>query len=175
MKTLEAKNLFFIVYTELGTFALFSIYLYVEYSSLEVIMNFACLFAVIIIITLLGYIRLRKRHWIKYGERKIVLCRETKEIKNGRAVGSFKTKIIEIPVDDIYSYGRLWEIPGTPLDAFRTGGMIMANLYAFGLNDGTRIGFEGVHYSEKQLAELFDYIYKETGKKAITKKSEKNK
>lgn len=169
MKTLEAKNLIFTVYIMFIMFVPLIIYAYIVDSTLEMFWAFLFLFGVILIINIWGYMRIHKRHWIKYGDRKIIICRETKEIENGHAVGFFKTKIIEISVDDIYSYGRLWKIPGTPVDVFRSG-YKMGDAYAFGLNDGRMICFEGIHYSEKQLDELFDYIYKETGKKAIKKK-----
>lgn len=169
MKTLEAKNLIFTVYILIFMFVPLIIYAYIVDSTLEMFWTFLALFGGILIIYIWGYSRIHKRHWIKYGERKIVLCRETKEIVNGCAVGFFKTKIIEISVDDISSYGRAWKIPRTYIDTFRSG-YIMGVPYAFVLNDGRMIFFEGIHYSEKQLDELFDYIYKETGKKVIKKK-----
>ena len=169
MKSLEAKNLIFTVYIMFIMFVPLIIYAYIVDSTLEMFWAFLILFGVILIINIWGYMRIRKRHWIKYGDRKIIICRETKEIENGHAVGFFKTKIIEISVDDISSYGRAWKIPRKYIDTFRSG-YIMGVPYAFVLNDERMIFFEGVHYSDKQLDELFDYIYNETGKKVIKKK-----
>lgn len=121
------------------------------------------------------------RHWIKYGNGKIIIHRVSKDMEYsgsmyGRPTGKWKNREDEFLLEELDSYGYSWVLFGKGKTvefhpAQRGGSRSISREYSFLLKDGKKVGFEAAYYTTKQLEELFHYIYDETGIEVISFKS----
>lgn len=105
-------------------------------------------------------------YWIKYGENKIIICRYTAMLDNGK----FERRVDEILLDEIERYGHSMAMIGRNVERHRGSGVNTMEI-SFKLKDGRVIGFEELYFSKSQIEELKNYIFKNTGIKFIKVKN----
>ena len=126
---------------------------------------------ILILYLLMNGRMLYKKHWIMYGNNKIIVSRFTKKIEERKKFGKWKTKVDEFSVDDIQKCGSSITLGKKVEWHWSNGNGLygssgMSFEYSFILKDGREIGFEGLYFTKKQKEELSNYILEKTGIKA---------
>lgn len=119
----------------------------------------------IILVVFLLNGRVYKSFQIQYGERKIVIKRRSKELKNWKPHGKWQNKEDTILLSELTSYGMTYEQQKTNLEYYhgRNGGLGLDSEVFFQKKNGEMVSTELLYFTDKQIRELVQYIYKETG------------
>lgn len=107
-------------------------------------------------------LRIYHTHWIQYGKGKIIIRRVSKKRINGISKGKWENREDEFLVEDIEAYGLSEKIFGYSVECHRCSARYEMECF-FQLKGGRKIGFEMICYLLKDMEELFNYIYEETG------------
>lgn len=168
MKKINAKGVLIMMTYILAFFVPFSIFficdtIRTDYNKKSDLICVTVFFVGIIIWMILNGRMLYKRHWIMYGNNKIIVSRFTKKIEERNEFGKWKTRVDELSVDDIEKCGSSIAL-GRKVEWHWSNGMSFE--YSFILKDGRKIGFEGLYFTKNKKEELSNYIFEKTGIKA---------
>lgn len=118
-----------------------------------------------ILISILSSVKMYLTHYIEYGNGKIIIKQDYKEVVDKKPVGKWKSRESEIMVESIVRYGNSWEVLGRRIEFTHSCGNVYLQKveYFLELSSDEIIGFDAAFYTKKQLGGLFQYIYNETG------------
>lgn len=161
MKKMRAKGLIVLTFPIMGMLVILFLGVCIAYS--HSVKEFAVSFVLMQFMpfTVMIYVyRMYQRHWICYGDDKLIIRRENKKIENGKPVGKWRVSEDEISLHDIKWYGYLMF---GMIEYLRAGNSRFQIQFCIELKNGEKIGFVSSYYTRCQQRELCDYIEKCTG------------
>lgn len=167
MKKLRAKGVVVLVFPIMIMLMILMLGVCIAYSHSmkELVASGVILELMPLTVMIYGY-RLYQRHWICYGDDKLIIRRENKKIENGKPTGKWKISEDEISLRDIKWYGYLMF---EKIEYLRAGNSRFQIQFCIELKNGEKIGFVSSYYTRWQQQELCDYIEQNTGILAETR------
>ena len=104
---------------------------------------------------------------IWYGNGKIIIKRELKNIVNGRLVGKWEVKEDEFLLEEIEIYGLSEQVLHHHVEYHRSNIVVhcveLSRECFFQLKDGRMISYESLYYTRKEELKLIRYVHDEAG------------
>ncbi len=125
--------------------------------------GFMIISIVLIMIGIITGLSIYCTHWIKYGNKSVIIKRVSKKSVNDRPIGKWEKREDEFLLEELVAYGLSRGILPHSVEFHRSSGGTLETECFFRLKNGEMIGYEVGYYMPKDIDAFYRYIFEETG------------
>lgn len=122
---------------------------------------------ILILVGIIAGLSIYCTHWIKYGNKSVVIRRVSKKRVNGRSIGKWENREDKFLLEELVAYGLSVDILPHSVEYHRSSDGRFESECFFQLKDGKMIGYEVGYYLKKDIEDFYCYIAAETGLKFL--------